>query len=628
MLDWLWLIPALPLTGFVVLALAGFRMPKWAIAATGVGSIALGFAASLVVAIRFFVTPPADFSYTQILWRWIPVGNFQPTIGFRLDALSLVMVLVVAGVALLIHLYASASMRHEPGYARFFAYMNLFVASMLTLLLADNLLLLYLGWEGVGLCSYLLIGFWYEDEANGIAAQKAFIVTRIGDVSLAVGIFLLFTQLGTLDLHQILAVAPAHFVKGGGLALAAALLLLGGAVGKSAQLPLQTWLPDAMAGPTPVSALIHAATMVTAGVYLIARTHTLFELAPAAELAVAAIGAATLLLAGVSALFQRDIKRVLAYSTISQIGYMFLALGVGAWSAAILHFMTHAFFKSLLFLAAGVVIDALHHEHDIYKMGGLRRSLPVAFWTFLIAGASLSGVPIVTAGFYSKDWILDEAWSLGAGGPWLWAAGLVGALLTAIYIFRVIFLVFFGEQKQAPQPERRGRIPVVLIILAVLSIIGGLLEVPRTLGGLSIFSRFLGTALPAGRTLSPGLEASLELIAALAAFGGIAIAWALYLRHPKTVDAMARAPIGRAFGGFFARGWGFETLYEWLVVRPYHFLARLGRPDFIDEPYRGIALTARALHHGLSKSENGRLRWYAAAVGGGAAILVAILVFA
>ena len=323
--------------------------------------------------------------YTQTLWTWIDVGSFRPQIAFYLDALSLVMMLVVTFVSFLIHLYSAEFMRTDEGYSRFFAYMNLFVACMVTLLLADNLLLLYLGWEGVGLCSYLLIGFWYQDPVNGRAGRKAFIVTRVGDTAMAIGLFLLFHSLGTLRIQDLLHAAQGQWSTGSAYAIAAAALLLGGAVGKSAQLPLQTWLPDAMAGPTPTSALIHAATMVTAGVYLIARTHVLFELAPPVQFAVAVIGAATLLMAGFSALTQNDIKRVLAYSTVSQIGYMFLALGVGAWGAAIFHFMTHAFFKALLFLAAGIIIEALHHEHNIFRMGGLRKELPVAFWTFLIA---------------------------------------------------------------------------------------------------------------------------------------------------------------------------------------------------------------------------------------------------
>jgi NADH-quinone oxidoreductase subunit L len=626
MREQLWLIPALPFAGFVVLALAGARMPRRGIATIAITAVALSAVVAIAAAVVFIGGAPGQ-AWTQTVWRWFTVGGFAPTIGLHLDALSLVMTVVVAVVALLIHVYATASMDREEGYARFFAYMNLFVASMLTLVLADNLLLLYFGWEGVGLCSYLLIGFWYRDEANGRAAQKAFIVTRVGDVALAVAIILMFTQLGTLDLARIDILATQTWTQGNSVPLAAALLLVGGAVGKSAQLPLQTWLPDAMAGPTPVSALIHAATMVTAGVYLIARTHAIFQLAPAAQLAVAVIGAATLLLAGVSALYQRDIKRVLAYSTMSQIGYMFLALGVGAWSAAIMHFMVHAFFKSLLFLAAGVVIDALGHEHDIYKMGGLRRGVPVAFWTFLIAGASLAGVPIVTAGFYSKDWILAEDWTARSGGQWLWAAGLVGALLTSIYIFRVIFLVFFGPQRCEPAIDRRLRIHVPLVVLAVFSIVGGLVEVPRTLGNLPLFSRFLETVLPAGREIGLPLEAGLELAAAAVALGGIAIAWALYLRYPGALARLARAPIAAPLARFWSSGWGFDALYEHLFVRPYRWFARADRRDLLDEPFRGIALAARGLNHALSRSENGKLRWYAITLAGGTALIVALVLF-
>src|SRR6185312_7725261 len=345
----------------------------------------------------------------------------------------------------------------------------------------DNLLFLYLGWEGVGLCSYLLIGFWYRDSANGLAARKAFVVTRVGDTAMAIGIFVLFTNLGTLEIQPLMRQAIAHWSVGSALPLAAAALLLGGALGKSAQLPLQTWLPDAMAGPTPVSALIHAATMVTAGVYLIARMHVLYDLAPPIQTAVAVIGALTLLLAGFSALNQTDLKRILAYSTISQIGYMFLALGVGAWSAAIFHFMTHAFFKSLLFLGAGVVILELHEEHDMFKMGGLWRELPVVFWTFLIGSASLAAVPIVTAGFYSKDLILFDAWSSAAGGPWLWLAGLVGALLTSLYTFRMVFLTFFGDLQGRPAGHGGWRMEGPLVVLAVLAIVAGFVELPPTL---------------------------------------------------------------------------------------------------------------------------------------------------
>ena len=374
--------------------------------------------------------------------------------------------------------------------------MNLFVASMLILVLADNLLFLYLGWEGVGLCSYLLIGFWYKDPVNAKAAIKAFVVTRIGDTAMAIGLFLLFVTAGTLQIQPLME-KIAQYPVGSAFCVAAAALLLGGALGKSAQLPLQTWLPDAMAGPTPVSALIHAATMVTAGVYLIARTHVLFTQAPVVQSAVAVIGAVTLLLGGFSALTQHDIKRVLAYSTISQIGYMFLALGVGAWAAAIFHFMIHAFFKSLLFLSAGVVIMALGQEHNIFKMGGLRREMPVAFYSFLIGCASLSALPVVTAGFYSKDMILSQVWSSQMGGPWLWLAGLLGALLTSIYSFRVLFVTFFGEKKTTVTYRPGICMLMPLVILACLSIIGGFINLPQTLGNAEIFSRFMQSALPA-----------------------------------------------------------------------------------------------------------------------------------
>src|SRR6201993_1610960 len=405
-------------------------------------------------------------------------GGFQPEIAFYLDPVSLLMLLVVTFVGFLIHLYSVEYMRDDEGYARFFAYMNLFVASMIVLVLANNLLLLYLGWEGVGLCSFLLIGFWYQDPVNVRAATKAFIVTRVGDTAFALGLFLLFTRLGTLDIQEVMHRAAVQWSPGSGIAVAAAALLLGGAVGKSAQLPLQTWLPDAMAGPTPTSALLHAATMVTAGVYLIARTHVLFSLAPSAPLAGAVVGACTRLLAGFSALTQHDIKRILAYSTISQIGYMFLALGVGAWQAAMFHFVTHAFFKALLFLGAGVIINALDEEHSIFRMGGLRKELPVTFWTFLIAGCSLAGLPFLTAGFFSKDLIIWDAWSAERGDPGLWIAGMVGALLTSLYTFRVIFRVFFGPLG-TPVTKRPGyAMTVPLLVLAFLSIVGGYMKEP------------------------------------------------------------------------------------------------------------------------------------------------------
>src|SRR5690606_22590738 len=354
--DWLWLVPLLPLAGSAVLMASRGELPHRAVSVVGVGSVGLAAVAAVIAAAQYLAAPEAGAFYRASLGTWMTAGDFAVELALRLDALSVVMILVVTVVGFLIDLDSTAYMAEDEGYARFFAYMNLFMAAMLVLVLADNLLLLYLGWEGVGLCSYLLIGFWYRNPANGYAARKAFVVTRAGDTAMLIGLILLATSLGTLDIATLLASAPAEWTPGEGIALAAAALLLAGATGKSAQLPLHTWLPDAMAGPTPVSALIHAATMVTAGVYLIARMHPLFVLAPAVQATVAAIGALTLTLAAAAALGQTDIKRVLAYSTMSQIGYMFLALGVGAWSAAVFHFMTHAFFKALLFLAAGALI--------------------------------------------------------------------------------------------------------------------------------------------------------------------------------------------------------------------------------------------------------------------------------
>jgi len=628
MLKLLWLIPAFPLAGFFVLALVGPRLSRVKVALVGVGSVGLSAITAALLGLRFIHSAPSGHVTSQILWRWIAIGNFTPEIGLYLDALSLVMVLVVTWVSFLIHLYSAEFMTAEEGYSRFFAYMNLFVGSMLILVLADNLLLLYLGWEGVGLCSYLLIGFWYTDPANGRAAIKAFVVTRIGDTAMAIGLFLIFTHLGTLKIQELMQRASEQWPVGSTLAVTAAALLLGGAIGKSAQLPLQIWLPDAMAGPTPVSALIHAATMVTAGVYLIARTHVLFTLAPAIQFFVALIGAMTLLLAGFSALTQWDIKRVLAYSTISQIGYMFLALGVGAWSAAIFHFMTHAFFKALLFLGAGVVIMGLRREHDMFKMGGLRRQLPLTFWTFLIASASLSALPLATAGYYSKDLILWQAWSSKAGGPWLWGAALAGALLTSIYAFRMVFLTFFGEPKVKVSQRPRACIQIPLVILALLSVVGGLVELPETLGNRPLFSDFLHFALPmpsARAGVAPQFLL-LQIVAAITCLAGIWVAYLFFLRHRDYTDNLVRTSLGTALHCFWLGGWSFDWLYDRLLVQPFLWLARVDKGDFVDLFYGGVARLSQILHLALSETQTGRVRWYAAAIGLGAIITIGIVV--
>jgi NADH-quinone oxidoreductase subunit L len=629
MFELLWLIPALPFAGFLALVLAGSRLSRTGVAVIGVGSVCASALLAILLSISFIDSPPPGHAYSQTLWTWIAIGGFAPTISLYLDALSLVMMLVVTFVGFLIHLYSAEFMIAEEGYSRFFAYMNLFVGSMLTLVLADNLLLLYLGWEGVGLCSYLLIGFWYKDPANGSAARKAFIVTRVGDTAMAVGLFLLFAHLGTLQIQELMARASQQWPIGSSLAVAAAALLLGGALGKSAQLPLQTWLPDAMAGPTPVSALIHAATMVTAGVYLIARTNALFTLAPIVQLAVAVIGAATLLLAGFSALTQRDLKRVLAYSTISQIGYMFLALGVGAWSAAIFHLMTHAFFKALLFLGAGVVILSLQQEHDMFEMGGLRRQLPLTFVTFLLGAASLAALPLATAGFYSKDMILWGTWSSPKGSPWLWAAGLIGALLTAIYTFRMVFITFFGEARRqvSRTPGILMRIP--LIILAFLSITGGFVELPRTLGNRPLFSEFMQNALPAASSghAETSTELAFQVIAAATTLIGIYLAYLFFLRRPRLAESLTRSYFGAALHRFWSAGWGFDWLYDKLLVRPFVWIARTNKNDFIDLIYDAIAWLSQTTYRALSRTVTGQVRWYAMGIAVGAAAIIAIAVF-
>jgi len=629
MLRLLWLVPALPLAGFLILVILGRSLPKRWAGVIGAGSVGLSALVTFAVAGSYVgATALPDGIFVQRLWTWWTVAGLHPEIAFRLDALSLVMILVVTGVGFLIHLYSTEFMADDEGYARFFAYMNLFVASMLVLLLASNLVLLLLGWEGVGLCSYLLIGFWYQDPDNGHAARKAFVVTRVGDVALTIGLFFLFHHLGTLDVHELMTRASAQWTVGSGLATTAALLLLGGAVGKSAQLPLQTWLPDAMAGPTPVSALIHAATMVTAGVYLIARTHVLFALSPTAMHVVAIVGTLTLLMAGIAALGQRDIKRVLAYSTISQIGYMFLALGVGAWSAAIFHFMTHAFFKALLFLGAGAIIHSLHHEHDIYKMGGLRKQLPTTFWTFVAASGALAGFPLVTAGFYSKDMILGSAFSSPMGGVWLWLGGLVGAFLTGLYIFRVVFVAFYGEPERELERTPGGLIRGPLIVLGILSIVGGFIEMPGTLGGVHILTGLLHRTLPAlPEHAATGTEAWLEIAASLASLAGIGLAWALFYGRRATVEGFVARPTGAALRRFAHSGLGFDWLYDTLLVRPYVWLARINRRDVVDRVVRFIGDVCLALNPALAAMQNGRVRWYAAGVVFGAVLLVGLVVF-
>ncbi|UTH33780.1 NADH-quinone oxidoreductase subunit L [Ectopseudomonas hydrolytica] len=604
-----------PLLGWLLLAFSRGRLSENTSALIGVGSVGLAAASAAWVTADFLGNPPVGGAYSLTLWQWMRVEGLAPSFTLYLDGLSLTMLGVVTGVGFLIHLFASWYMRGEEGYSRFFAYTNLFIFSMLLLVLGDNLLVLFFGWEGVGLCSYLLIGFYYKHVPNGNAALKAFIVTRVGDVFLMIGLFLLFLNLGTLNIQELMTLAPQQYAAGDAWLWLATLMLLGGAVGKSAQLPLQTWLADAMAGPTPVSALIHAATMVTAGVYLIARTHGLFLLTPEILELVGIVGGVTLVLAGFAALVQTDIKRILAYSTMSQIGYMFLALGVGAWDAAIFHLMTHAFFKALLFLASGAVIHACHHEQNIFRMGGLWKKLPLAYASFVVGGAALAALPLLTAGFYSKDEILWEAFASGHRD--LLYAGLVGAFLTSIYTFRLIFIAFHGEQKTEAHAGHGLAHNLPLLVLIVLSTFIGAWITPPLAG---VLPQSAGHA---------GGEAkhSLELLSGLIAVSGIVLAALLFLGQRRVASAIAQSAPGRLLSALWFAAWGFDWLYDKLFVRPYLLLCRLLQRDPIDRGIRVIPLLARGGNALLASSQTGQVRWYAASVAGGAVLVLAVILF-
>ena len=610
------MVPALPLAGFFLLLVTEGRLPDRLVAWVGAGSVGLAALAALLVGAEFVRGGHSEYALT--LWTWMAVGDFAPAITLYLDALSLVMIGVITGVGFLIHVYATGYMwkdEEEPrGYSRFFAYMNLFVFAMLMLVLGDNLLVLFLGWEGVGLCSYLLIGFYHKDPANGLAARKAFVVTRVGDTALALGLFLLFWELGTLQVREALDLVAAGALDTGTITIIC-LLLLGGAVGKSAQLPLQTWLPDAMAGPTPVSALIHAATMVTAGVYLIARMKGLYLESADAQHVVAVVGLLTLLVSAFTALVQTDIKRILAYSTMSQIGYMFMALGVGAWSGAIFHLMTHAFFKALLFLSAGSVILALHHEQDIRKMGGLRTKLPVPFWSMAIGSGALVALPYVTSGFFSKDAILLTAYQTSG---WLfWGGGVLAAGVTALYTTRMMVLTFFGEAKTEPHDHSHAKFPLSrmnmwfpLVLLGALSIGGGWLGIGVLDDLLGALGEFSHTSPEALATMAVPL---LGILLGALVFGG-----------RIDTSGLAASKGGAMLRRFFASGWGFDWLYHRVFVQPFVFLTSRNKSDVVDWVYRITAGVARACHYISALTQTGRLRWYAANMALGLVVVLLI----
>jgi len=602
------LIPALPLASAALLLLYGRHLTRSLVTTLGVGSI--GSAAIVVVLLATQWTATAEPLRVQ-LWQWFSVGSFSVDIALYLDQLSLIWLCTITGIGFLIHLYSSEYMAHDSDYSRYFAYLNLFVASMLLLVLGDSLLLLFLGWEGVGLCSYLLIGFWHQESANGAAARKAFIVTRAGDAAMALGLFLLVAEFNTLNIQELLAAAALQWERGGTMATLACALIFTGAVGKSAQLPLQTWLPDAMAGPTPVSALIHAATMVTAGIYLLARLNGLYTMAPNVLFAIAIIGVATSLMAACAALAQTDIKRILAYSTISQLGYMFLALGVQAWDAGILHMMTHAFFKALLFLAAGAVIECLHHEQDIRNMGGLRKRLPVPFWSFVIGSAALAALP-ATAGFASKDLILLRAWEVAGDGTWLWGVAALGAFITALYSFKLVFVVFFGEAKTEATHQPGWRMAVPLIVLCLFSIVGGYIALP------------LADVLPL-----PSHEPAHGTIAVISAaipIVGVFVAYLLFLGRQVSVEALTHSPAGLWLSGFWHGGWGMDRFYALLVVMPYTRVARWLRNEPIDYLVAMITGTAVFFNGVFGASQNGRLGRYVTVMVLGLLLMFLVLV--
>ena len=553
-LEHLWLIPLLPALGAAIELFLGRRIGRSAVSVVSVGLPGAAFAWALGCFAELLAQP--GHSFTQVLYTWLPAGAFHLSngglgqfvvrVGLLLDPLSTVMLLVVTGVGFLIHVYSIGYMAHEGGYYRFFGYMNLFLFSMLLLVLADNYLLMFAGWEGVGLCSYFLIGFYFERRSAADAGKKAFVVNRIGDAGFLLGVMLIAVTFGTLNFQQVTTAARSgQLAVGSGVVTAICLLLFVGATGKSAQIPLYVWLPDAMEGPTPVSALIHAATMVTAGVYMVARSSALYVLAPAALGVVAAIGAATAIWAASMGLVQNDIKRVLAYSTVSQLGYMFLACGVGAFGAGIFHLMTHAFFKALLFLGAGSVIHALGGEQDIRKMDGLWRKIPITFATFLAATLAISGVPGFS-GFFSKDEIIWNSISSPYGHTALWVVGWVTAGLTALYMFRLLFMTFFGKSRGAPEAQHHlhespWSMLIALIVLGTLSVIGGYVNWPVEFFGHFLAPVFANPLALHGERYSHGLEMGLMMGTILIVLVGVAVAYWMYIRKPELPGHLAEA---------------------------------------------------------------------------------------
>ena len=600
MLEYVGLIPLFPAIGFLINGFFGKRLGNKVVSVVGPSAIGLSFLTAIFIFFELLGKPPADRLFEKTLFNWVVSGTLQTVVGYQIDPLSILMVLVVTGVSFFIHIYSVGYMHGDPGFPRYFTYLNLFVFMMLNLVLANNFLLMFVGWEGVGLCSYLLIGFWYEKDSASNAGKKAFVVNRVGDFGFLLGMFLLFTALGkhgiwTLDFTEVFK--NAHLLDPGTVT-AITLLFFVGACGKSAQLPLYVWLPDAMEGPTPVSSLIHAATMVTAGVYMVARCNVLYSMAPLSMAVVAVVGVATAIFAASIGFFQNDIKKVLAYSTISQLGYMFVGVGVGAYSAGIFHLMTHAFFKGLLFLGAGSVMHALSGELDMRKMGGLWKKIPITFGTFFIATLAIAGIPGLS-GFFSKDEILWMAFSSPHGHFLLWLVGAVAAGMTAFYMFRALFMTFFGESRVEEHAKHHlhesPRIMTVpLMVLAFLSIVGGYIGVPHVLGGSNRIHEFLapvvgGGAEPAtahaGFTIlaqawasageagghSATVEVLMMALSVIIALCGIGIAYFFYIKNTALTKQLADKRLGMYT--LLSNKYYVDELYEFLFVNS---LKRLG----------------------------------------------------
>ena len=631
-LDHLWIILALPLAGAAINGLFGKRWPQSAVNSVAVGSVTLAFLAVAELVREFALLSPDQIPFIGSYFTWMVAGSFKVDFALQVDQLTVVMLLTVSFVGMLIHIYSTGYMAHEGGYYRFFSYLNLFMFFMLTLVMAANLIVMFVGWEGVGLCSYLLIGFWFLKKSAADAGKKAFIVTRIGDFGFTVGVLLVFATFGSIDFGTIFKAVASNPISEVTLTTIC-ILLFTGAIGKSAQLPLYVWLPDAMEGPTPVSALIHAATMVTAGVYMVARMNPLFSRAPIAMLVVAIVGAVTAFYSATIGLVQTDIKKVLAYSTVSQLGYMFLGCGVGSYAAGIFHLMTHAFFKGLLFLAAGSVIHAMGGEQDMMKMGGLRAKIPVTFWTMLIATLAIVGIPGF-AGFFSKDAILEAAQSGPHANLPLWLLGTAGVTLTSFYMFRLAFLTFFGkpryDEHKVHVHESPKNMTIPLVILAFFSIFGGWFAAPKLVGGIDYFEKFLAPvfsmyappmAEPAVLIGEPHVSPLMNLVRqtlgwpALAAVLGFLVAWWLYIKSPETPKRWAQSVRGLYL--LLLNKYYVDEIYAALIVRPLLWISTNVLWHGVDEGVidgvvNGSARVARASGSELRKLQSGNMRSYAA----------------